>query len=80
MIPSATQRSFKVYALNEDNSRVFIGLISRKELSRLLHGEISFADICKYAENPAAEKVAQETLNSLKIAIADPSKLGAPSQ
>jgi hypothetical protein len=82
MEPSATKRSFKVFAVcEEDGSRFFVGLIARKELARLLRGEISHGCICKFAQTPTARKVGQETLNhALKIALADPSKLGAPQQ
>jgi hypothetical protein len=63
LVPSASGKSFRVFAITEGNARVFIGLVSRKELVRLLRGEIATADISRYAEAPAAEKIAQEPLN-----------------
>lgn len=62
LIPSNTGRSFKVYALADDRKRVFIGLVSRKELYRLLRGEIGVADICKYVE-ATGQPTAQEQLD-----------------
>ena len=64
MIPSNTGRSYKVFIICEDKTRVFIGLISRNELYKLLKGEISAGDICKFAESKDSVNVAQETLDS----------------
>jgi len=62
LIPSASGKSFRVFAITEDQKRIFIGLVSRKELYRLLRGEIGTADICKYVE-VEGQQVAQEPLN-----------------
>ena len=63
MIPSNTGRSYKVFIICEDKTRVFIGLISRNELYKLLKGEISAGDICKFSDSKDSVKVAQETLD-----------------
>jgi hypothetical protein len=69
-------RSFKIYMLAEDGKWIFVGLISRDELGRLLRGEIEFGSICKYSDSgkPTGKMAAQETL---PIKLADPEKLGS---
>jgi hypothetical protein len=49
IVPSNTGRSFKVYTLEDNGNKVFIGLISRKALSCLLQKQISQVDICKFS-------------------------------
>jgi hypothetical protein len=61
---SGTGRSFKFYLLTESGT-VFVGLLSRRDFLCLLHGETTFANICKYVDNP----------KRLPIKVADPTKL-----
>jgi hypothetical protein len=61
IIPSNTGRSFKVYTLEDDGSKVFIGLISRKALSCLLQKQIFQADICKFSSVAAQEQLGAPT-------------------
>ena len=61
--PSHHGRSFKVYALAE-GKKVFVGLISRQDLARLLRLEISVADICMFSQNASEE---QESLSGFSV-------------
>ena len=63
MIPSNTGRSYRVFIICQDKTRIFIGLISRKEIYKLLKGEVSKGNICKFADSKDSVKVAQETLD-----------------
>jgi hypothetical protein len=50
IIPSNTGRSFKVYTLDAEGNKNFIGLISTKSLEALFHREIKICDICKFSQ------------------------------
>ena len=62
IIASTSSKSFKVFVICEDKTRVFIGLITRNDLFRLLKGEFNEGDICKFSDRSDSAKVAQETL------------------
>jgi hypothetical protein len=74
MVTSNTGRSFKIYLLTDDGKAVFIGLVSRAAVGRLLRGDTAIESICKYREKPAGREVAQEPLN-FSMKLADPTKL-----
>jgi hypothetical protein len=74
IVPSRSGRSFKVYQIGNGN-RVFIGLVPRVELYRLLRDEIAYADISRFINSKNPRAVAQEQLS---IKIVDPSRLGVP--
>ena len=63
--PSNTGRSFKVYELAE-GKKVFIGLISKKALTELLHEQIPVCDICKFSQNGLAE---QESISAFSVVL-----------
>jgi hypothetical protein len=64
---SNTGRSFKIYAKFPDGSEVFVGLISRKDVTALLRGERS-RPICKYVEKLPETTTPLKTLDfSVKL-------------
>ena len=67
IIPSNNKKSYRVFAFTENKAKIFVGLVARKELSRLLCKEIAYADICRFAEKFYAEKIAQQKLPNFKI-------------
>ncbi|MGD0204685.1 MAG: hypothetical protein ABSC20_12385 [Candidatus Bathyarchaeia archaeon] len=48
VMPSNTGRSYKVYTLDNEGNKNFIGLISKNSLASLLRQEITVCDICKF--------------------------------
>lgn len=74
LTPSNSGRSFQVFILTDLGKPVFVGLIQRSEIYRLLSREIERANISKFYTG--VESVAQEPLIS-SIRVANPSKLGA---
>ena len=63
IVLSNSGRSFKVFVICEDKTQIFIGLIPKLELYKLLKKEISVVDICKFSDRPNSAKVAQEMLD-----------------
>ena len=47
--PSNTGRSYKVYTLDDEGNKIFVGVISRNSLAALLRQEIKVCDICKFS-------------------------------
>ena len=50
LVPSNTERSFRLFTLNDNGNKVFIGLVNRKALSALLQKITLQADICQFSQ------------------------------
>ncbi len=48
--PSRHGRSYRVYAIDDNGKRIFIGFVSRKAVTLLLEKRILSADICRYSD------------------------------
>jgi len=63
IFPSNSGKSYRVYMICQEKTRIFVGLISRKEISTLLRGDIEKANISKYTDNPNGIKAVQEKID-----------------
>ena len=43
-------KAFKVYALDKNGEKIFIGLVTRRALSTLIQNLVLQADVCQFAE------------------------------
>jgi hypothetical protein len=50
IVPSRYKRSFKIYTLEDNGERTFVGLVSRTALVKLLRDQSPVADICKFLQ------------------------------
>jgi len=55
MIPTNTGHSFRVFVLDCNGKKIFIGYVSKKAVSALLQKQIFEADICAFSQGAAQE-------------------------